>query len=93
MLHVLQEALSNTLRHAEAKRLIVGTEVDGKHITLWWVDDGVGLSPTAHTGSGRASLAARAKRMGGSLQVISPAPRMQLQEGVGTALALRLPLH
>lgn len=89
----LQEALSNTLRHAEAKRLIVGTEVDGKHITLWWVDDGVGLSPSAHTGSGRASLAARAKRMGGSLQVISPAPRMQLQEGVGTALALRLPLH
>jgi signal transduction histidine kinase len=89
----LQEALSNTLRHAEAKRLIVATEVDATHLTLWWVDDGVGLSPTAHTGCGRAGLAARAKRLGGSLQVISPAPRMQLHEGVGTALALRLPLH
>ncbi len=91
LVRLLHEALTNTVRHARARRIIVGTEADATHITLWWVDDGRGLDPQAVSGTGRRSMAARAQRLGGTLTVLSPAPRHWLPLGAGTALALRLP--
>jgi signal transduction histidine kinase len=86
----LQEALSNLLRHAQARTLTVATEPDEGGITLWFVDDGRGLAPEAAEGQGRRNLRARAARLGAELVWHSPAPRRFVAEGVGTALALRL---
>lgn len=41
---VLQEAVSNVLRHAEATSVEVGMELDERALTLTVVDDGVGFS-------------------------------------------------
>lgn len=91
LVRLLHEALTNTVRHARARRIIVGTEGDATHIALWWVDDGQGIDPSAVPGTGRRSMAARAQRLGGTLAFHSPAPRMWLPQGRGMALVLRLP--
>lgn len=92
LVRFLQEALANTVRHAKARRITVGTERTATHLVLWWVDDGRGIDPSAPEGMGRRSMAARAQRLGGRLVVSSPAPRDWLEVGTGTALALHLPL-
>lgn len=92
LVRFLQEALANTVRHARARRITVGTQRTPTHLVLWWVDDGQGLNPLAPDGMGRRNMAARAQRLGGRLEVISPAPRDWLDVGTGTALALYLPL-
>ncbi len=86
----LQEALSNTLRHARARTLTVATEATAGGITLWFVDDGCGLPSQAGDGQGRRNLRARAARLGAALHWHSPAPRAFVPEGVGTALELQL---
>lgn len=92
LVRFLQEALANTVRHAQARRITVGTSRTPSHVILWWIDDGQGIDPAAPEGTGRRSLAARAQRLGGRLDVFSPAPRDWLDVGTGTALALSLPL-
>lgn len=87
----LQEASSNVLRHAGARELSLGTEACEGAICLWLVDDGRGLSADAPPGQGLNSLRARAERLGAQLDLISPAPRDWVEDGVGTALCLRLP--
>jgi signal transduction histidine kinase len=92
LVRFLQEALANTVRHAKARNVILGTQRTTTHVILWWVDDGRGVNPSAPEGMGRRSMASRAQRLGGRLDVISPAPREWLEAGTGTALALHLPL-
>lgn len=92
LVRFLQEALANTVRHARARRITVGTQRTPTHLVLWWVDDGQGLNPLAPDGMGRRNMAARAQRLGGRLDIVSPAPRDWLDVGTGTALALYLPL-
>jgi PAS domain S-box-containing protein len=71
--HLAQEALNNALKHAQATvidvRLMVGTRL----IKLEIRDDGIGFEPDRieSEGMGLASMAERAKRMGGSLEVLS----------------------
>jgi signal transduction histidine kinase len=87
----LQEATSNVLRHAGARELTLGTETCEGAICLWLVDDGGGLRADAVPGQGLNSLRARAERLGATLDFLSPAPRDWVEDGVGTALRLRLP--
>jgi signal transduction histidine kinase len=61
---VLREALSNVARHAEASKVDVEVVVDGTHVVLTVVDDGVGI-PANGRRSGLANLAERAQRLGG----------------------------
>jgi signal transduction histidine kinase len=61
---VLREALSNAARHAKASRVDVEVVVDGTHVALTVVDDGVGI-PVEGRRSGLANLAERAQQLGG----------------------------
>jgi signal transduction histidine kinase len=62
---VLREALSNAARHAQASKVDVEVGVDGTHVALTVIDDGVGI-PAGGRRSGLANLAERAEQLGGS---------------------------
>ncbi|MEV7195286.1 sensor histidine kinase [Streptomyces sp. NPDC093510] len=91
LLRIVQEALSNTARHAQAARLGVTLSFMGDEVTLDVRDDGHGfdpLAPAERTGTGGFGLdgmRARAERIAGSLTVES-------EPGGGTAVSARVPL-
>jgi signal transduction histidine kinase len=68
VLAVLREALSNAARHAQARRVDVEVTVDGTHVTLTVMDDGVGIPATGRR-SGLTNLAERAQQLGGRFSV------------------------
>jgi signal transduction histidine kinase len=88
----LQELLSNAIRHAQAGRIAVCSQREGDWLVLWVVDDGCGLGPVPGRGHGLRSVEDRARRLGGQVEWISPAPPPWQHGGPGTAVAWRLPL-
>jgi len=81
---VLCEALTNIARHARAQHAEVVLETDGEQVCLTVTDDGVGIPPRGRR-SGLANMAERARGLGGSLEIGTPA-------GGGTVLVWRAPL-
>lgn len=83
---VVQEALTNCVRHADAKNIQVGVTTDEGQLQVSVSDDGVGLDP-AHrrTGLGLRGIDERVKELQGTV-TISPAAKR------GTLVAVRLPL-
>jgi PAS domain S-box-containing protein len=88
---VVQEALANVARHADATAVRVRAERDGTMVALEVTDDGVGFDPeaarerAAATGHlGLRSMAERIQTAGGSLEIAS-------RPGEGTRVLLRLP--
>jgi signal transduction histidine kinase len=61
---VLEEALSNVARHAQANAVEISLTVASGELTVTVVDDGIGL-PAAGRRSGLLNLAERAQRLGG----------------------------
>jgi signal transduction histidine kinase len=85
VLRVLQEALNNVRKHAEASRIVVRLRHRQRSITLSVQDDGAGFDPAAVAeGYGRQSMDERARSIGARLMVAS-AP------GRGTTVTLRIP--
>jgi signal transduction histidine kinase len=65
---ILQEAVSNSLRHARARHVWVSITVTGAGLTLVVQDDGVGLGLDArNSGFGMRNMEERAKEVGGSV--------------------------
>ncbi|MDH2425376.1 GAF domain-containing sensor histidine kinase [Sphaerisporangium sp. TRM90804] len=64
LLAVLQEALSNVVRHAKASKAEVSAEVTGGRVVLVVRDNGVGLPPDGRR-SGLRNLYDRATQLGG----------------------------
>lgn len=62
---VLQESLSNVVRHAKASRAGAVVELSGGRVRVTVTDNGVGLPEVPHR-SGLANLAERAARLGGT---------------------------
>jgi signal transduction histidine kinase len=87
LLAVLQEALSNLLRHAKASTAEVAVEVSDGRVTLSVADNGVGL-PRDGRRSGLRNLQERAEQLGGSFVADSPS---EPSEG-GTRLRWSVPL-
>ncbi|MFC7062508.1 sensor histidine kinase [Halobacillus seohaensis] len=87
LFRILQEAVSNTLRHAEANSLQVMLIKRDEHIILRIVDDGVGFEvEEAKTSSyGLQNMKERAFEIGGALKVIS-------LKGEGTRLEVKVPV-
>ncbi len=88
---IVQEAVSNTLRHAGAGRLLVTVEFGPKELALTVDDDGRGFDPDSvgEKDSGHLGLLGmreRTRLLGGSLEVRS-AP------GRGTVVEATVPLH
>lgn len=87
ILRILQEALTNVLKHAGASRITVLTETDTerRRVRVQVIDDGHGF-PAGSPGRGRgiANMHRRAEAVGGSLAISSG-------QG-GTMVTLELPL-
>mgnify|MGYP003349712896 CR=1 FL=1 len=87
VLRIVQEVMTNVLRHAGASQVRLSTALEGDRVTVRIEDDGCGfdLGEVAH-GRGLRHLGQRAARLGGALQVDS-------QVGAGTRVRLDLPLQ
>ncbi|MDC8771943.1 sensor histidine kinase [Roseateles albus] len=86
VLRLMQEALSNVLKHARATRVRMVTRNHGRYVEIRVEDDGDGFDITsAQMGRGLKSQQRRAQRLGGSLRIDS-------SPGHGTRLSLRLPV-
>lgn len=83
---VIQEALTNTARHARARRVYVGLSAWDKKVRGLITDDGQGFDPThTPTSVGLVGMRERVELMGGSLSVES-------SPGQGTRIRFVLPL-
>ncbi|VVE12278.1 signal transduction histidine kinase [Pandoraea cepalis] len=82
LLRILQETLTNVLKHAQATRIIVELRHDGNRVTLRVEDNGVGFDMQGMRintdapqgghlhGTGLNSMHRRAQRLGGSLSLL-----------------------
>jgi len=81
---IVQEALTNVVRHAQARTCVIRLSLlDGLQLEI--TDDGMGLPTEQHAGVGLLSMRERAAEVGGTCDV-GPAP------GQGTRVLVDLPL-
>jgi signal transduction histidine kinase len=90
VLRILQEAVTNCIKHAGASTLEVNLQITASELVLVIVDNGRGMEVRPHryaggNGKGLPGLACRAKAMGGQCLVSSASP--------GTRVSLHLPLN
>ena len=86
LFRILQESVSNTLRHAQAKRLDVLLVARDQFIIMRLTDDGIGFRVNeTKTGSyGLQNIRERAQAIGGSLHMVS-------MPGRGTRIEIKVP--
>jgi len=82
---VVSEALTNTLKHADARSARVAARADNGALRVEVRDDGVG-GADPHRGSGLTGLRDRVEALGGRIEIISPA-------GHGTSLSVEIPVE
>jgi signal transduction histidine kinase len=87
IMRMMQEILTNTLKHARAQSICVATHHHGEHITIAISDDGVGFNPDAPIDMGRGlkNLRRRAADIGGEVDIGSGPD--------GTRIQIRLPIE
>ncbi len=89
LFRVIQELLSNTLRHAKAEELEVYLNLIDQNILLRVIDDGVGFDPELQqkkAGSyGLMNIRERITGVGGTLKIIS-------FKNQGTSIEIKIPL-
>ena len=84
---MVQEALTNCARHANAKRVDVSIHGGDRWLRIWIRDDGVGIGSASEkkTGMGLVGIQERARELGGQMTILSP-------EGPGTSLRIEMPV-
>jgi signal transduction histidine kinase len=88
ILRIMQEALTNVLKHAHARAVEVDLVFSGEAIRISIVDDGVGFMPVEKPGGhGLGNMRMRARKIAARLAI---APR---DAGTGTAITLDIPLQ
>ncbi|QIL46329.1 sensor histidine kinase [Vagococcus coleopterorum] len=87
LFRIVQELLSNTLRHSKAKSLEVYLQRVENNVHLRLVDDGVGFDTTETTAGsyGLNNIKERVAGMGGTCKIIS-------FKGQGTSVEIRVPI-
>lgn len=88
IMNILREAVSNSLRHGQARRITLLAGRSDQQIALAVQDDGAGFTPAASrntAGHGLGNMQARATALGGSL-------RIESTPGKGTRVLLTLPV-
>lgn len=90
LFRIVQEALTNVVRHASASRVEVTIETNEHGVTTTVTDDGVGFDPEARSIRARrlglTSMRERAQALGGTLVITSGAGR-------GTMVSVKIPTH
>lgn len=85
---ITQEAITNSLRHADAQNLLIRLQRLPQGLTLLISDDGLGFAPATDPGRegqrGMAGMAERIEQLGGTLCVTS-------EPGKGTRIEALLP--
>ena len=87
LVRIAQEALMNTGKHADARRVLISLDVDATHMVMTVQDDGRGFDPRHTPGADRFGLQAMRERVaiiGGRLSLHS-AP------GSGTRVRVQVP--
>jgi len=86
---IIQEALTNVARHAQAGEVRVNVSADAENLSLQVIDHGSGFLPAAAlastSSSGLAGMRERAQLLGGTL-------RLEATPGAGTKITALLPL-
>jgi signal transduction histidine kinase len=83
---IVQEALNNALKSAQAKKVSVSLSRESNQMILHIADDGVGFDPGISStagGLGLRSMHERAEKLGGKLQI-------EGQPGVGTVVRVEV---
>lgn len=88
LLYIAKEAMSNCLRHSNARNSRVGLRLENGCVRFVVEDDGTGFTPgePSATGHGLRNIQARAKELGARCEVLS-------LPGKGTRLVLDIPLE
>lgn len=81
---IAEEAMTNALRHSQARHCRIGLQADDEQLVLTIEDDGHGIRPSSGRGVGLHSMRERAEELGGSLEIIAT--------GAGTRIIATLPL-
>lgn len=84
MFRIVQEALTNVVRHSQAHNCTIKIQLDDKFY-LRVTDDGRGLPVQLKYGIGLKSMTERAEEIGGTLRISS-------QPDVGTVVLAELPI-
>jgi ligand-binding sensor domain-containing protein/two-component sensor histidine kinase len=83
---IFKESVNNIVRHSHCAQAEIDLKMEGGWLVLTARDDGRGFDPAMTSdGHGLMSMSARAKNMGGHLELAS-------QLGQGTTVTLRVPL-
>jgi signal transduction histidine kinase len=85
---IVQEALTNLAKHAQATKAKITLALAPERLTLSVIDDGVGFSPYAKKeveGFGLIGIRERVTAVGGQMQIYS-------QPGRGTQISVEIPL-
>jgi signal transduction histidine kinase len=87
ILRIVQEAFTNTLKHAGAKRITLSTGVDyaNARVIVRLTDDGVGFKSGQPAGRGVENMKNRAAKLNGDVEVLP-------LKGGGTCVNLYLPM-
>ena len=82
---MIQEALSNVHRHAQATEIVIGLHQRRSTLHITIADNGTGMPEKLRTGVGLSSMRERIEEIGGRLMIRAGRP--------GTILMASLPLH
>ena len=83
---IVQEALTNCVRHAAASRICVSVTGTADSLDVAVSDDGVGIKPQSRkSGLGLRGIEERVRDLEGTVEIDSP-------PGAGTSLHIRIPL-
>lgn len=82
IMRIIQEALTNAIRHSQASQIIIRAKCDHGTLLVEVVDNGIGLPTVPHHGRGLRNMAKRAEELGAELSLKAASP--------GSCLALAL---
>ncbi len=87
IIRIVQESLTNTIKHANARRFEVKILFEPHSTQLQILDDGKGFDPTLpHDGFGLIGMRERARRIGGDLTIASsPGKGSEIRVALGSA--------
>lgn len=89
LFRILQETLTNVVRHAQASRVRVALRLEGDRVIMEIADNGIGIFPECRRKAnsfGLLGISERASALGGELFVES-------DQGEGTKLTVAIPLR